>query len=141
VNGIVAVQTGQTFSIQNSSSRANTGSGDRPNLIGDPYSTAQSPNSWFNTTAFAPQSLYTLGNVGRNTMFGPPTKNVDFSAFKNFQLKERTSLQFRAEFFNVLNHPNFGQPGNSLGTATFGVVSSTGNNLSRNVQMALKLLF
>jgi len=141
VNGIVAVQTGQTFSIQNSSSRANTGSGDRPNLIGDPYSIVQTPNSWFNTTAFAPQSLYTLGNVGRNTMFGPPMKNVDFSAFKNFQLKERTSLQFRAEFFNVLNHPNFGQPGNSLGTATFGVVSSTGNYLSRNVQMALKLLF
>ena len=141
VNGIVAVQTGQTFSIQNSSSRANTGSGDRPNLIGDPYSTPQTPNSWFNTAAFAPQALYTLGNLGRNTMFGPPMKNVDFSAFKNFQVKERTSLQFRAEFFNVLNHPNFGQPGNSLGTATFGVISGTGNNLSRNVQLALKLLF
>jgi hypothetical protein len=67
--------------------------------------------------------------------------NVDFSAFKNFQVKERTSLQFRAEFFNVLNHPNFGQPGNSVGNATFGVISSTGNYLSRNVQVALKLLF
>ncbi len=128
-------------SIQNASSRANTGSGDRPNVIGDPYATPQTPNNWFNTAAFAPQPLYTLGNVRRNTMFGPPMKNVDFSAFKDFQLKERTSLQFRAEFFNAFNHPNFGQPGNSLGTATFGVVSSTGNYLSRNVQLALKLLF
>ena len=47
LNAIVAVQTGQTFTIQNSSSRANTGSGDRPNLVGDPYSIAQTPNSWF----------------------------------------------------------------------------------------------
>jgi hypothetical protein len=141
LNAIVALQTGQTFSIQNASSRANTGSGDRPNVVGDPYSTPQTPNNWFNTAAFAPQPLYTLGNVGRNTMFGPSMKDVDFSAFKDFQLKEHTALQFRAEFFNVLNHPNFGQPGNSLGTATFGVISSTGNYLSRNIQIALKLLF
>ena len=46
-----------------------------------------------------------LGDVGRNTMYGPPMKDLDFSAFKDFQLRERTSLQFRAEAFNILNHP------------------------------------
>jgi hypothetical protein len=68
-------------------------------------------------------------------------KNLDFSTFKNFRLKEQTSLQFRAEFFNILNHPNLGQPANALGASNFGVISSTGNYLPRNVQIALKLLF
>jgi hypothetical protein len=140
-NAVATVQTGQTFSIQNASARDNTGSGDRPNVVGNPYSTPQTPNNWFNTAAFVSQSLYTVGNVGRNTMFGPPLKNLDFSTFKNFQLKERASLQFRAELFNIFNHPNLGQPGNSLGTSTFGVISSTGNYLPRNIQLALKLIF
>ena len=77
-NAVGAMQTGQTFSIQNSSARDNTGSGDRPNLAGDPYSTPQTPNQWFNTAAFAAQPLYTVGNVGRNTMFGPPMKVLGF---------------------------------------------------------------
>jgi hypothetical protein len=140
-NAVGAMQTGQTFSIQNSSARDNTGSGDRPNLAGDPYSTPQTPNQWFNTAAFAAQPLYTVGNVGRNTMFGPPMRSLDFSTFKDFKLKEQTTLQFRAEFFNILNHPNFGQPANSLGASNFGVISGTGNYLPRNIQLALKLAF
>lgn len=140
-NAIAAMQTGQTFSIQNASARANTGSGDRPNVVGDPYAASQTPNQWFNLAAFAAQPLYSLGNVGRNTMFGPPMRNLDFSTFKNFPLKEQTLLQFRAEFFNILNHPNLGQPANSLGASNFGVISSTGNYLPRNIQIALKLVF
>ena len=84
---------------------------------------------------------YTLGTVGRNTMYGPPMKDLDFSTFKDFQLREHTSLQFRAEIFNILNHPNFGMPASSLGASNFGVISSTGNYLPRNIQLALKLLF
>jgi hypothetical protein len=140
-NAIAVMQSGQTFTIQNSSARANTGGGDRPDLVGDPYAVSQSPTQWFNTAAFAAQPLYTLGTVGRNTMYGPPMKNLDFSTFKNFQLRERTSLQFRAEIFNILNHPNFGMPGSALGASNFGVISSTGNYLPRNIQLALKLLF
>jgi hypothetical protein len=140
-NAVGAMQTGQTFSIQNASARDNTGSGDRPNLAGDPYSTRQTPNQWFNTAAFVAQPLYTVGNVGRNTMYGPPMRSLDFSTFKDFKLKEQTTLQFRAEFFNILNHPNLGQPANSLGASNFGVISSTGNYLPRNIQLALKLVF
>lgn len=141
LNSVAVVQTGQTFTIQNSSARDNTGSGDRPNVIGNPYSTPQTPNAWFNTAAFVSQPLYTLGDVGRNTMYGPPLKDVDISATKLFPLKEAVNLQFRAEFFNVLNHPNLGQPANSLGASNFGVISSTGNYLPRNIQFALKLVF
>ena len=140
-NAIAVMQSGQTFTIQNSSARANTGGGDRPNLVDDPYAVSQSPTQWFNTAAFAAQPLYTLGTVGRNTTYGPPMKNLDLSTFKNFQLRERTSLQFRAEVFNILNHPNFGMPGSALGASNFGVISSTGNYLPRNIQLALKLLF
>ena len=74
-------------------------------------------------------------------MYGPPTKNLDTSAFRTFTLREQIKLQFRAEFFNVLNHPNFGKPASSLGASGFGVISDTGNYLPRNVQIALKLLF
>ena len=140
-NAIAVMQSGQTFTVANSSSHANTGGGDRPNLVGDPYAVPQTPAQWFNVAAFAAQPLYTLGNVGRNTMYGPPMKDLDFSTFKDFQLRERTSLQFRTEVFNILNHPNFGMPASSLGASTFGVISSTANYLPRNIQLALKLLF
>jgi hypothetical protein len=140
-NAIAAMQTGGTFSIQNSSARDNTGDGDRPDVIGNPYSTPQTVSQWFNTAAFVGQPLYTVGTVGRNTMFGPPMKDLDFSTFKNFQLKEHTELQFRAELFNILNHPNFGMPASSWGASNFGVISSTANYLPRNIQIALKLVF
>ena len=74
-------------------------------------------------------------------MYGPPLKQLDFSTFRDFKFKERMSLQLRAEFFNILNHPNLGFPGVDLGTSTFGVISDTGNNLARNIQFAAKFLF
>jgi hypothetical protein len=86
----------------------------------------------------APQ---TIGNLGRNTVRGPDAVNVDFSAFKEFQPRERMTLQFRAEMFNILNHPNLGMPNNVFNTSAFGVIGSTGNYLARNIQFALKLLF
>lgn len=66
------------------------------------------PNRWLNTAAFVGRPLYTLDDVGRN------------SIFKEFRIKERTTLQFRSEFFNIFSHPNLGQPGNALGASNFG---------------------
>jgi hypothetical protein len=140
-NGILAMQSGQPFTVENGSARDNTGSGDRPNLVGNPHDTARNINEWFDINAFAPQPLYTVGNVGRNTMFGPPMKQLDFSTFRDFNLKEKATLQFRVESFNIFNHPNFGLPGVDLGTSTFGVISDTGNFLARNIQFALKIVF
>jgi hypothetical protein len=146
VNGVATVSTGATYTIITASNRSNTGNSiDRANVVAgvDPNSGPGigTPNQWFNTSAFAINPLYTIGTVGRNTMYGPPLRNLDVSVFKDLKPTERTTLQFRAEMFNILNHPNFGIPGNQVGTAAFGVISDTGNNLSRNIQFALKLLF
>ena len=65
--------------------------------------------------------------------------NFDFSVIKNTRLVERANLQFRAEFFNVFNHPNFGGPGTTFGTSSFGVIGSS--NDGRTIQFGLKLLF
>jgi hypothetical protein len=144
VNGVATAQTGSVYTIQTASNRANTGNtADRPNLVGDPHTgpNVGTPTLWVNPAAFTLNPLYTIGNVGRNTIYGPGLVNLDFSAFKEFKPRERFTVQFRAELFNILNHPNFGIPNNVFGTAAFGVISDTGNTLSRNIQFALKLLF
>jgi hypothetical protein len=87
-----------------------------------------------------------VGNAGRNSFYGPGLTTVDFSAFKNVSVSERVRLQFRAEFFNLLNHPNFAAPNflndanNSIGTATAGVLGSTSTS-SRQVQLGAKIVW
>src|SRR6266852_2570658 len=82
-----------------------------------------------------------VGNAGRNRFYGPGLKNVDFSAFTNIRLMERLKLQFRAEFFNVLNHPNLAAP-NFLNDANneTGILAST-STPSRQIQLGLKLVW
>jgi hypothetical protein len=143
MNAIGILQSGPTFTVQNASNISNTGGGDRPNQLRNANlpSDQRSLNNWFDTSAFVVQPLYTIGNAGRNTVFGPGRESLDFSLFKDFPFKERATLQFRAEAFNITNTPNFEVPGNQIGTPSFGVISSTGNTLPRNLQIALKLLF
>ena len=68
-----------------------------------------------------------FGSLGRNVIVGPRFDNVDFSVIKNTRLTETTRVQFRAEFFDILNHANFGQPGRTAqpGSTTFGVITNT----------------
>ena len=89
-----------------------------------------------------------FGNVGRNTIQGPGSRIWDFSAFKFFSLSERTNLEFRAEFFNVLNHTNFlfakpgpqnGNPGTVLGDSRFGFLTAARD--PRQIQFAMKFSF
>ena len=120
---------------------------DRPDLTGQPlYPARPSPTLWVNPAAFALNQLGQFGNAGRNILTGPPFKNVDFALLKNTSIKERVSVQFRAEFFDATNHANFGQPGRFVGTSTFGVVSNTRSargdlGSSRQIEFGLKLLF
>jgi Carboxypeptidase regulatory-like domain/TonB dependent receptor/TonB-dependent Receptor Plug Domain len=85
-----------------------------------------------------------VGNSGRNRFYGPGITTVDFSLFKNFSFRERFKVQFRSEFFNVFNHPNFAAPNflndanNSIGTGNAGVIGST-STASRQIQLGLKL--
>jgi hypothetical protein len=87
------------------------------------------PNSKLNVNAFAVPADYTgavgqEGNVGRNTLVGPKFVQIDFSLMKNFRLTEAVKLQFRADIFNILNHPNFQSPSNN-GICQFGVTAAT----------------
>ena len=94
---------------------------------------------WFNTAAFEAQPVNTLGNVGLNSLYGPGLATVDLSVFKSFEVGP-ARVQFRPETFNLLNRANFDNPGGALGSAAFGVISST-RTRARNIQLGLKLLF
>src|SRR5260370_12011422 len=96
--------------------------------------TAKGPVA-FNASCFTPAPAVAggvlVGNSGRNNFYGPGLTTVDFSAFKNFHFTEQFKLQFRAEFFNVLNHTNFQAPhfiatqNNSIGLSNAGVIDGT----------------
>jgi hypothetical protein len=114
----------------------------RPDQVCSPTSGTQSLGQFFNTSCFAAAASGELGNASRTPVSGPDFVNTDFSVIKHFALpREAMRLDFRAEFFNVLNHAQFGAPGADLNSpTTFGAISSTVNN-PRVIQFALKLLF
>jgi hypothetical protein len=92
--------------------------------------------------------IYHFGNFGRNSIIGPGFNNLDFSLIKRTKITERFSHEFRLEAFDVLNHPNFGQPGRTaqVGSTTFGIISSTrfptgDSGSARQLQVAMKLIF
>src|SRR5262249_60771050 len=84
---------------------------------------------YFSTAAFVLPPVYRLGNLGRNTLFGPATRNWDMSMFKNFAIGERHRAQVRAEFFDIFNQNSFGLPGDILNTPTFGKITSSSDGL------------
>ena len=146
--GIVTLQTGRPFTVALLSEIDNSGTGrsilgfganDRPNVVGNPELSNSTPDRWFNPAAFAFPAPGTFGNAGRNILDGPGYQNVNASLVKNTHLTEQVNLQFRAEFFNLFNHPNFNLPDNFLGSPTFGVISSARE--PRHIQFGLKLLF
>ena len=116
-----------------------------PDLPGD----QRGPSRFFNTAAFSNRGVgvsagsltsYRYGNVGRNVLTGPRIVDVDASVIKQWSLGESRRLEFRAEFFNLPNHPIFGQPDTSPGNPTYGQLTSTRID-PRDVQMALKIVF
>ena len=118
----------------------NSGSQQRPNLVGDAGLAGQSRLRWFNTAAFALPARYTYGNAGRNILRGPAAATQSLSLFKNFAvLPERLKVQFRSDFFNAFNHPLLGSPGLTFDTPTFGQINSASGN--RTIQMSLKAIF
>ncbi len=146
--GIVTLQSGRPFTVALLPEIDNSGTGrsilgfganDRPNLVGNPELSNSTTLQWFNTSAFAFPAPGTFGNAGRNILDGPGYQNVNVSLLKNTALSERFNLQFRAEAFNLFNHPNFNLPDNFLGSPTFGRISSARD--PRHIQFGLKLLF
>ncbi len=149
LQGIQAYSSGLPYTVLEATDQANT-NGDtgefRPDrVIGTPlYPSNQSPTNWFNPAAFTLQPFGTYGNSGRNTIWTAPQLQLDTSLFKDFAIKERTKLQFRAEFFNMTNHPNF--RANSLGGGSANFNSPGGNSFTaaqpgRQIQFALKFIY
>jgi hypothetical protein len=147
LNSIDTFQTGSPFTLTMATSALNAGSGVQwPNVIGVGALSNPTVHQWYNLAAYASPGAYIYGNEGRNSLYGPGTKQVDLSAFKNFQFTSDQALrmQFRAEIFNILNTPQFNNPGTSIGSATAGTITSAGNpplfqRTSREIQLALKL--
>ncbi len=152
-NAILTLQTGVPFSI-GAPDKSFTGPAhsSRPNCIGDPFAGASTNPSaylpggggfYINPKSFALPAGGQFGTCAPRNVHGPGFENLDLSLFKSFRLSESKSLQLRGEFFNALNHANFGNPSafyspSSLGS--FGVVSSTVGD-PREVQLALKFYF
>jgi len=142
INGIFAAQTGLPFTVVNNTDQTVTGVTARPNRLrdGSLSSDQQSIYHWFDLTAFATPTCACYGNSGRGILRGPGSVNLDFSVMRNFVFHERYRLQFRAESFNIANHPNFGLPAYTLGNAPAGTITSV-SNPERQLQMAMKLYF
>jgi hypothetical protein len=149
VSSIVNLQTGFPFSPQLGYNP--TGSGDtrnpvrpdrNPNFHGPLYASGNTTRrvaQFFNPAAFSAPAYGTVGNLGRNTLTGPGYADWDFSLLKATQVTEQLRLQFRAEFFNVLNHTNFNNPTSATNSGNFGKILSAGD--PRIGQLALKLIF
>ena len=137
-NGILAIQTGQPFSPVMNTSTTN-GMASRPNVIGTP-TYPKTLQRWFDPSVFVSPAAYTYGNAGRSTLVGPGRWNWDMSLFKSFVIRDQTRIEFRAEGFNVFNHPQFGLPNPNIGNAQVGVITSTVGN-PRQLQLGLRFQF
>jgi Carboxypeptidase regulatory-like domain len=152
VASVVTLQDGFPFTPQLSYNPSNNGDTRNPvrpflnpNFSGSVIT--DNPNQWFNPAAFLqpPANSGFYGNLGRNTFIGPGLVTWDFSVLKDTRIRERLSLQFRAEIFNLLNHANLNTPNLIVFTpsgvsGTAGAITST-STTARQVQFGLKLLW
>jgi hypothetical protein len=143
LNGITTAQTGSPFSVfVPGDPNGTAGNGSlRADRVGDGRLSGpgQTISRWFDTSAFRAPAPFQFGNSGRDILTGPGTTNFDASLFKNIPIRESMRMQFRLEAFNVFNHAQFLLPGQTIGTPTFGVITSA--RRARELQLALKFYF
>jgi hypothetical protein len=150
-SGIYSYQTGFPFTVLSNQDFSNSQSGmPLPDRACNGNNGLKHIADWFNTSCFTTAPLEAaltaghpmFGNEARNGLYGPPYNDLDFALLKEFKLSERFQLEFRGEFYDFLNTPSFAQPGATINTSTFGVITGTANpDTEREVQLALKLLF
>ena len=147
LNGIAQFRSGQPFNIDVPGDVANIGNDiawwnyARPNLVGDPEVSNPTEDRWFNTQAFVAPVL-SYGDAGKNLLYTEGVSNIDLSLFKRFTIKERYRAELRIESFNTFNIMNFGAPGSTLGSPTFGRISSLAmGKYPRQLQFGLKFSF
>ncbi len=151
LNTIVTISSGTPFTVYDSDNAPEEGSApeitgfysSRPNVLSNPNNGPHTPNQWVSRGAFqelTPQANPgEFGDEGRNAVRGPGLASFDLSLFKNFAITESSHVQFRAEAFNLLNHPNFMLPENDLASPEFGQILQAAP--PRLLQMALKFVF
>lgn len=139
--GILTLRDGFPFTPTTTGNITNAGGTDRPNVLHSATlpPSQQSIYRWFDVSAFAVQPQYTFGNAGRNILFGPGLRNLDFSLAKAFAITETKRLQLRFESFNFTNTPAFGQPASVINAVGAGTITTAG--APRDIQLALKFLF
>jgi hypothetical protein len=116
---------------------------DRPNVLNPSavIPSNQTLTEWFNPspTVIAKQPTGTFGDLGRDAIYGPGTIQLDMALSRQFAIRERMKMEFRSDFFNIMNHGNWSNPTTSITSSTFGQITTFGS--PRIIQMALKLYF
>lgn len=143
-NFIATVQSGTPFTVLEPVDVSLTAVGaDRPNVTCNPNAISRTVGQWFNTSCIQRLSPTAnagqYGNESRDSLIGPPLRDVDFAIDKAFPIHDATNIQFRAESFNLFNHPFFNLPDYTAGDANFGKVTNAGDG--RVLQLALKLRY
>ncbi len=157
ITGILTLMTGQALNISAPNATLNApGNSNNPNYLGSGAlpgtgevnfrATGRNQPTWFDTTVFQAPAANTFGNIGRNAFTGPGFVNVDLSLFRRFQVRERFTLEFRAESYNFTNTPQYPNPDGGFGNATFGQITNAGigssaDGGSRQIQFGFRLLF
>lgn len=139
---IISVESGPWFTVYTGVDNSLTNNGlDRPNMVlSNPYAPSNNVNQWLNPAAFVPNPLGTFGNSGRNSLRGPGSVEFDIALSRFFSLgSEARRLEARFEAFNVINHPNFAVPDNTVTDSTFGQIQSAAD--PRILQAAVKFYF
>jgi hypothetical protein len=167
-NTLFSFFSGTPFTVLSGNDSSGTAEfNDRAEVVGNPFAgvppsdRAASTYYYFNPAAFALPAQGTYSNEGRNEFYGPGTKQIDFSVFKNFGITERVRAQFRVEIYNIFNFVNYATGGgngggqglvaNNVSGSNLGTIPTTydvgfgapgiGPGAPRNVQLALKILF
>jgi hypothetical protein len=148
LNSILVRQSGFPFTVSSGVDNSFSGVGsDRADYLDGNASLSDSRSlndkllQWFDTSKFVANAPGTFGNSGRGILRGPGYLNMDLGVLKTTGVTERLRLQFRAEFFNALNHPNFRLPTSNISSSQKGRITAVVDENQRIIQFGLKLLF
>lgn len=139
LSGILSYASGSPLTFDVPGATLGNGYDTRPNLVGSLNIPNKGPQRWFNTAALAAPAPYTYGDSGMSPMNGPQSVEIDTALLKDFPFTESAHLQLRFEAYNLLNHPNFGDPNTSIGESTTGEIFTAG--APRELQFGLKMIF
>jgi hypothetical protein len=139
LSGIATFRSGLAFSVFAPGDWANVGGSSRAELVGDWRLDDPTTSQWFRREAFTTPAPGSFGNSGRNILTGPGYANVDLGLQRNFAIGRGGRLMVRLEVFNAFNRANFDLPGTTVGSASYGIITSAGD--ARQVQLGIRYSF